>query len=506
MNTLHALPQVVVELVGSPLPATTLRALATVRVQQRLSQPALCELSFRDPPGSLDALTELMPGIAIRVLLAGNTLPLFAGEVTAVEHVYEPARGRELRVRGYDMLHRLRKRQTVRAHVQTTLRDLARDLTNDLDISIEGKDTGTATLRLIQHRQSDFELLSELAARSGIFLSLRENVLHLLSLEGTGEPIALKYGESLFETRIELNGDPATRTVRATGWDPLRVVTHEGETTQARLGRAVSAQVLPQDVGGDGARALLNEATASDRHAEGLAQAELDTRLAREVVLRGVAEGNPALRPGARVHVSNVAEALSGQYVLTAATHAIDDQRGYVTELSSEPPAPRTCSTATAATFGVVSAVDDPEHLGRIKVTLPAYANVETEWMNVVSVAAGADKGLMALPDVHDRVLVLLLGEDPAQGIVLGGLYGPQAWPDDGVDGQAIKRYTFQTRGGQRISLDDTRAVVRIEDKTGSYVEMSPAKVRLHSAVDLDLEAPGKRVTIRGQQIDFTRA
>ncbi len=505
MNKVNALPRVVVELVGSPLSTTTLRALAAVRVQQRLSQPTLCELTFRDPPGSLDALSDLMPGIAIRVLLGDNSVPLFVGEVTAVEHVYEATRGREMRVRGYDMLHRLRKRQSVRAHVQTTLRDLARDLANDLELSVAGDGADAVWLRLIQHRQSDFELLVDLAARSGTYLSLRENVLHLLTLDGIGEPIGLTYGDSLFETRVELNGDPSTRSVRATGWDPFRVETHEGETTHARIGREVSAHVLPQDVGGDGARALVNETTPSDRHADELAQAELDTRLAREVVLWGVAEGNPQLRPGARVNVTHISDALSGTYVLTAATHTIDDQRGYVTELTSEPPALRSRSTAAAATFGVVSRVDDPDHLGRIKVTLPTYANVETEWMNVVSAAAGGDKGLMALPDVNDRVLLLLLGEDPAQGIVIGGLYGPQSWPDDGVDGQAVKRYTFQTRGGQRIRLDDARTVVRIEDKTGSYVELSPDKVRLHAAVDMDLEAPGKRVTIRGQQIDFER-
>ena len=34
--------------------------------------------------------------------------PLFVGEVTAVEHVYEPGHGREIRVRGYDRLHRTR--------------------------------------------------------------------------------------------------------------------------------------------------------------------------------------------------------------------------------------------------------------------------------------------------------------------------------------------------------------------------------------------------------------
>ena len=107
-----------------------------------------------------------------------------AEQVTAVEHVYEPAHGREVRVRGYDLLHRLRKRQTVRAHVQTTLRDLARELVADLGLTVQAAAPGPLWPRLIQHRQTDLDLLVELAERCGLFLTVRGDVLHLLTLAG----------------------------------------------------------------------------------------------------------------------------------------------------------------------------------------------------------------------------------------------------------------------------------------------------------------------------------
>src|SRR5260370_38428511 len=100
-HPLSTLPEVQVEEEGVSLAAEDLYALVGIRVQQRLSLPALCELTFSDPPGPLAAAARLEPGTTLRGMGAGQQEPLFAGRVTAVEHCYEPAHGPEIRVRGY---------------------------------------------------------------------------------------------------------------------------------------------------------------------------------------------------------------------------------------------------------------------------------------------------------------------------------------------------------------------------------------------------------------------
>ena len=243
MDPVAITPQLSLVADGVPLSAESVSALEGVRVQQRLSLPTLCELTFCDPLGSLQTALRLLPGITLRVSVDGGREPLFSGEVTAVEHVYGPSAEREIRVRGYDLLHRLRKRQSVRAHVQMTLRDLAQELVADLGLSVQAAEPGPLWQRLIQHRQSDLELLLEAADRCGLYLVLRDDVLHLLTLEGMGEPLSLTLGESLHEARFEVNGEPACRSVTATGWNPLRVESYQGRVSNARVGRAVAAKV-----------------------------------------------------------------------------------------------------------------------------------------------------------------------------------------------------------------------------------------------------------------------
>jgi uncharacterized protein involved in type VI secretion and phage assembly len=267
----------------------------------------------------------------------------------------------------------------------------------------------------------------------------------------------------------------------------------------------VEAAAPPGLLGSTGERALVNERAEGDAHAEAVAQAELDHRSAREVVLTALAEGDARLRPGARVEVRGLTASVSGRYVLTAVNHVLDPQRGFVSELSSAPPPRRARTRASATTLGRVSRVDDPEGLGRVRATLPAYGGVETDWMQVLSAGAGAGRGLVMLPDVGALVLLVLVEGDPSQGLVMGGLFGEHAPTDPGVDAGAVRRYSMRTAEGHKLVLDDVGRTLRLEDATGSYLELTPTGFRLHAKVPLNIEAPGQPVVIRGQSIDFRR-
>jgi len=494
-----------------------------VLIQQRLSLPTVCELAFYDPRGPIGEADVVLSGSSFRIGVEGHEGSLFTGQVTAVHYGYGSSQEREVRVRGYDLLHRLRKRQPVRAHVQLTLVELARTLVADLGVSVEASEPGPVWQRLVQYRQSDFELMAEVAERCGLYFMLEDEVLRFFPLEGRGPVVPLQSGSSLLEVGIDVNADPACRSVAAMGWDPWRVEQHVGQADIPRVGRQTAAEAPPETVGGTGERTIVGETVQDDLQVEGIAQAELDRCIAREVSLHGVADGDPRLRPGAIIQVRGVADPLCGQYVLTKVTHKIDRNQGFISEIDTAPPEPRARMRGTLTTYGRVTQVEDPESLGRIRVSLPNYGDVETDWLEVVMPGAGADKGIIALPEVGDKVLLLFAREDPAQGVVVGGLYGSQGPPDAGVEDGAVRRYTFLTSGGQRVRLDDAGKKVRIENSGGNYLQASPGKVkignsdgsfvelsgdtvRIHSETTLEIEAPGQSIVIRGQSIDFERA
>jgi uncharacterized protein involved in type VI secretion and phage assembly len=502
---LQALPRITIELDGSALSGADMSNIAEMRVQRSLSLPAVCEITFFSPTESFSSSESIMPGKSLRVTVDDDPNSLFDGQVTAMQQVYGADGGRQIRVRGYDKLHILRKRQPVRALVQMTLSDLLNELTGDLGISVDLSENSTLLPRIIQFEQTDFDLLSRFVQENGLYFTLHDDTLRVFTLEGSGEEIELKLGANLFEAQAEMNAEHSCRSVTATGWDATRAEPFSAAAAAGRSGRSVRAELDAGAFEGPLERFLVDRAIFDESQAQAISQAEMDWRGAREISLWGVAEGNAGLIPGAPLKIAGLTANLSGNYILGSVTHTIDTNKGFISEISTLPPAPISHTHRSLATLGIVTKVDDPEKFGRVCVKLSNYNDVETDWLQVLTAGAGIGKGLLAIPDVDDSVLVFFPNGELTQGIVLGGLFGAMQSEgfDWGVDEARVKRFSLLTGGGQKMIFDDTNKKLRVENSDGSFIEMSPEKVHLHSQRDLEIEAPGRAIRIKANTVDF---
>lgn len=111
--------------------------------------------------------------------------------------------------------------------------------------------------------------------------------------------------------------------------------------------------------------------------------------------------------------------------------------------------------------YGVVEAlvtdVNDPQKLGRVKLKFPWFdSDMETEWCRVRQFYAGNKYGAFFIPEVGDEVLVSFIHGDMRLPIILGGLYNgkdkPPSFRANDKDEKMI-----QTKGNHRIILDDTK-------------------------------------------------
>ena len=127
-------------------------------------------------------------------LASGTSWELFRGDVTALEYHYLEESRHEVYLRAYDRLHRLRKRQQVRTFEDVDLAELAGSLCKDLGLKgLKLPRSGLAWPLFVQHNQNDLDLLVEMAALEGLYLTLRGSDLYLTTLEGLpAEPVRLK--------------------------------------------------------------------------------------------------------------------------------------------------------------------------------------------------------------------------------------------------------------------------------------------------------------------------
>ncbi|WP_020576031.1 phage baseplate assembly protein V [Actinopolymorpha alba] len=504
-----AIPSVDLRVDGRPVAESVRRSLVSLRIASRLSLPTQCELAFATWQGSAAEYDSIPIGARIEVSVPGRvTTPTtagFDGEVSAVELVHGPDGEALLRIRAYDVLHRLRRQQQLRVFEDVTVADLASTLTSDLGIQVNADEPGPRSDRIVQHSQSDFELLAATANHAGLHLVLVDGELRLVTLAGNGDPVPLDLGTSLLEARIAVNASRARHRIRALGWHAQRAEVMDERATTARGGARVGLDVASLTAGVAEEWADTDLTGRGVDELTGFAQARLDASAGQVVTLHGVAEGDTSLRAGTRVDLRGVATAFQGTYVLTEAIHTLDGT-GFRTAFSTEPPTPAHAPTDSTITLGRVTNVDDPEGLGRVRVNLPAQGDLDAGWLAVLCPGAGRDKGIVALPDVDDTVLVALPHGISADGIVIGSIFGQIAPPDNGIVDGAVRRWSFSTPSGHSILLDDDQRRIRIADGSGSFVELGPDLVRLHAQTDLVVEAPGRKLTIRAATVDFAHA
>ena len=155
----------------------------------------------------------------------------------------------------------------------------------------------------------------------------------------------------------------------------------------------------------------------------------------------------------------------------------------------------------------LVTDVKDPDDLGRVKVKFPWLSDsYATDWVRMVQVGAGADRGAVMVPEVNDEVLVAFDQGDWRRPYVLGGLYNGKDKPKLGtglVDGStgAVKRRGVVSKNGHMLVFFDDPAKDGVAVLTGDKglkisLNKGTTTVKITSSGDVKIEG-SKDVSIK---------
>lgn len=466
----------VVKVGGRALPPDAASRLVRVVVDLHLSLPDTFTLTFFDLTGTVlsDAGIRLGGTVAVEAGTpeSGTPKPLVNGEVTALEGVYDD-RGALTIVRGSTADHRLQRFRRSRTFVDAKDSDVARKVASEAGLKV-GRVDATRQVHplLTQDNQTDWQFLRERAEEVGYDVGVTDGKLYFRKAAPSGKGAAgvvpaVAGGNLLgFRPRVSTANLPTEVEVRA--WDPVNaqakavrkpidttLVTLQGgdaskaakqfaktgapaRSAKPELGPAPSAQALvvhdrAVTVDKGSTQALEAAATAlAGQAASGYAEAEAELL------------GDSRVVPGATLKVSGVPDVFAGSWPVSRARHVFDaNDRGYRTQVTVSGRQDRSLlalmttgvSANGAGTAGggpprvqgvvgaVVTDIDDPLGLGRVKVALPWLSpDYETGWAPVSQLGAGKRSGVLFLPEPEDQVLVAFEFGDLRRPYVLGSL------------------------------------------------------------------------------------
>jgi uncharacterized protein involved in type VI secretion and phage assembly len=167
--------------------------------------------------------------------------------------------------------------------------------------------------------------------------------------------------------------------------------------------------------------------------------------------------------------------------------------------------------------FGVNSAivtdVDDPQGIGRVRVRLPWLTDSEGEvyeaWARLATLMAGPNRGTWFVPDPGDEVLVAFEHGQSHLPYVVGMLWnGVDAPPESMVSENPIRSITsrsgikitfndtqggvelvLETPGGQRIVSSDMPPKIEISDSSGNQIRMESSGITINTPARFALSA-----------------
>ncbi|HEY0189948.1 MAG TPA: phage baseplate assembly protein V [Kofleriaceae bacterium] len=158
--------------------------------------------------------------------------------------------------------------------------------------------------------------------------------------------------------------------------------------------------------------------------------------------------------------------------------------------------------------IGVVTDNKDPSKLGRVKIKMPILSDQDSSfWCPVAMFGAGKNRGWFFIPEKDDEVLVMFEQGDLNRPLIVGSLWNGKDKPPEQNPG-GVPRRMIKSRVGSKITFDDEKGNLVIEDGTGKgkiTFDSAANKITIE-ALDGDVcfQSPADTMTIVAKSIEMT--
>ncbi len=144
---------------------------------------------------------------------------------------------------------------------------------------------------------------------------------------------------------------------------------------------------------------------------------------------------------------------------------------------------------------GVVSDINDPDDMGRIRVKVPEILDdVESPWALPCAPYSGDGVGIYTVPPVGTGVWIEFEAGDPARPIWTGCWWGKNQLPknEQGAETKPVLKI-IRTEKGMMVAMDDDKQIISVSDEKGNNImkiEVTSGKITVKGSAKAIVEAP----------------
>lgn len=447
-----------------------------------------------------------------------NTGTVFKGEVTSASIDLDTGGYLLGTVQATDKSHRMHRNMMRRTFLKKKISDIANTLAGEAGLSKEVDVTSHVYDYLIQAGESNWDFLKQLANRIGYSMFVSEGKLYFKKPDASlGDGPTLEWGNSLISFRSSVRSASQVSKVNVHGWDwkaQKEILGNASPPSSGKQGGWAKTGEAEAKQFGTSELDILTLPVADQSEAKTIAAGIASAVQGSFHYAEGESLGDPNIQPGKSIEIRGVGNKFSGKYFVTSVTHRFAEG-GYTSAFIVSGSRANTMTSFLGGQAepggshlmqGVVPAVvtnlEDPDNLARIKVSFPWMgADIESDWCRIAVPDAGNEKGFMFLPEVNDEVLVAFEHGDINRPFVIGSLWnGKQKPPEthsEAAKSGKVNHRIIKSRAGHMILLNDEdgKETIEITDKTGKnqiLIDSSKNTLTVKIDKDITIEAGGK--------------
>ena len=388
--------------------------------------------------------------------------------------------------------------------------DIIGAIVRDYPITVGNIESTSARMSFcVQHRQTDFDFVMQLATGAGLFAHY-DGQEFLATKPSSSGAVELTWRETLGAFSIGLGTKSQEFTARVYNYEQTKAYEQDTKSVQSQASLSNLTRKSPDasseiytKPGFSTVPKVVNDARSLDD----ALLFEKNRARGRMITCHGHSSV-PEVKVGKCIHVRGLGD-IDGHYLVLAVTHNFSSTGSYHNEFVccpldiAYPTYQSKGAPATQLQSAVVVDNNDPDQLGRIKVKFHWLEGEETPWVRVLTPHAGADYGSYVIPEIDDEVLVGYEFGSPNYPIVLGSLYNSDAPPQADAVNPENEVKQFLTKGGNLIKITDTSGEeeIAISTKGGDnklVLNMSGPSITIESKGDISIK--GANVTVEADQ------
>lgn len=491
-----AIPQFKVSIEGSVIPADLARDVMRIEVDRAVFLPGMATIEFHDNHLAWMDDARFSVGKAIKITVGAHDdnaigTVLFDGEITAVEPLIFAMNPSSLVIRAQDKTQRLHRGSKVTRWEQLPDSDVITSLVSSAGLTSEVTATRDVHDYVLQDNVTAFDLICRLARRNGLIVISEGAKLRVKAAADFSTEVAADYFDQLLEFRPVLAATSQIGTVSVRGWDPKTKAAVVGQATTtlsaaSKAGFAANTASKATSAFGSATVLVSDLPVTKQAVADNIAKATLTDRWTRDLHGEGRVIGDPLIVPAVWLNLGKIGSRFSGKYFVSRARHVYRPDKFYETFfwtsgmeaettadliLGRGQTAAGIASRGAGVAIGIVTNLNDPDGMGRVKLKLPWMDDsVETHWARIAGPMTGNATGIQFMPEVNDEVLVAFDNGDRGQAYVLGSLWNgkdapPMAYAKFFDAGKVVRRQ-IKTPAGHLLEFDDTTSAEKFSVTT----------------------------------------